>query len=348
MELKCQELVNFLLANAGPSIQYRVKKEILHIPTDSDEMMELQTKVLNLPRVKKAFARQNEDGFIGNVLHGGYYDGFDSTVEMLKRYGVELSNPHLQKAKESLINWKDYERDHFYKAGNAMDEHGRGGFRAIIADLLVELGADESLPQIQEQINNALNAFKGAMQYASVDDFSKKATIKGKPCRYYIKGATFPAANHVNILEKALSWRNEENLAMVKKSYWHCKDLMKGYNDGVIYVNCGYFVGPFNYNWNAEPHKVSVRDFDSYPINFAWFMRGLSSASIKYPVFEDENPYLAESLHEWIVNENLMGMITDEQLRLFKNYSNIEPSWRKKESIACDLYFPILLALTKG
>ena len=64
----------------------------------------------------------------------------------------------MQKAKECLINWKDYERDHFYKAGNAMDEHGRGGFRAILADVLVELGADENTPQIQEQIRNALNA----------------------------------------------------------------------------------------------------------------------------------------------------------------------------------------------
>ena len=47
----------------------------------------------------------------------------------------------MRRVKENLINWKDYERDHFYKAGNAMDEHGRGGFRAILADVLVELGS---------------------------------------------------------------------------------------------------------------------------------------------------------------------------------------------------------------
>ena len=119
-----------------------------------------------------------------------------------------------------------FEKDHFYKAGNAMDEHGRGGFRAIWAEQLVELGANESVSQITEQIEIALNAFRGALEYSSPDDFSKKATFRGEPCRYYIKGATFPAANHIRLLEKTLSWRTEDNLAMVKRSFKHCKEIM--------------------------------------------------------------------------------------------------------------------------
>lgn len=342
-----QRLIEFLLENAGASIKYRVKKEILNVPVDCDEMQALQSEILNLSRVKKTFAIQREDGFIGSVIHGAYFDGFDSTLNLLKRYGVEITNPDLQRAKECLINWKDYERDHFYKAGNAMDEHGRGGFRAILADILVELGADESIPQIQEQINNALNAFRGAFNYTCVDDFSKKATMKGVPCRYYIKGATFPASNHISILEKTFSWRTAENLAMVEKSYWHCKEIMKNYNDGIIYVNCGHFVGPFNYNWNNVHQEISMRDFDEHPIDFAWFMRGLSTASHSNAIFIDDNPYFAESLEKMIEPENIVETVSDEQLRLFKKYAAIEPSWRKKESIACDLYFPILLVLSR-
>lgn len=347
MENDYQRIIDFLLENAGASIKYRVKKEILNVSVESDEMQKLQTEILNLPRVKKAFAAQKEDGFIGNVIHGGYFDGFDSTVNLLKRYGVELTNPNMQKAKECLINWKDYEKDHFYKAGNAMDEHGRGGFRAILADILVELGADEYAPQIQEQISNALNSFRGALNYSCVDDFSKKATMKGVPCRYYIKGATFPASNHISILEKTLSWRTPENLATVEKSYWHCKDIMKDYNDGIIYVNCGYFVGPFNYNWNNVPHVISMKDFDACPIEFAWFMRGLSTVANRKAIFNDDNPYWKESLEKMMGTESIMEMVSDEQLRLFKKYAAIEPSWRKKESIESDLYFPILLGLSR-
>lgn len=126
-----QKYIDFLLENAPPNILYRVRKEIIKEPIDTSEMLELQSKILELPKVKKAFACQREDGFFGSVLHGVYFDGFDSTVELLKKNGVELTDPHMVKAREVLTDWKDYKKDHFYKAGNAMDEHGRGGFRAI-------------------------------------------------------------------------------------------------------------------------------------------------------------------------------------------------------------------------
>ena len=342
-----QKQVDFLLCNASPNIQYRVRKEILKESTDTAEMKGLQEKILSLPKVKKAFACQRESGFFGSVLHGGYFDGFDSTVDLLKWNGVEITEPHMVRAKESLIEWQDYEKDHFYKAGNAMDEHGRGGFRAIWAEQLVELGGNEDLPQIREQISNALNAFRGALNYSSPDDFSKKATFKGEPCRYYIKGATFPAANHIRILEKTLSWRSAENLETVRESYRHCKEIMKDYHDGFIYVNCGYFVGPFNYNWHTAKSKVSIRSFDEHPIDFAWFMRGLGTAAVRYPIFDDGNPYFSESLIEMISDENLVDSIDKEKLKQFKNYSSLEPAWRKRESIACDVYFPILLALCR-
>ena len=340
-----RKTLDFLLAYAPVNILYRVKREILHEGTDTAEMRALQKKICDLPKVKKAFACQDERGFFGTTLHGVYFDGFDSTVELLKKNGVALSDPHFQKAREALLDWSDYENDHFYRAGHAMDEHGRGGFRAIWADLLLELGVDESHPMIREQIENALNAFHGAMEYSSPDHFSKKATYRGEPCRYYIKGAAFPAANHVKILEKTLSWRNDETVSMVRRAYKHCKEIMRGYHDGMIYVNCGHFVGPFNYHWNQDYHKIRIREFDDCPINFAWFMKGLGSASVSYPVFDDGDPYLAESLYSMLSDEQLLEHISDEQLRMFKNYASAAPSWRKKEHILCDLYFPMLLAL---
>ena len=346
--MKEKQILEYLLKNASPNIQYRVKKEILREEITAPEMLELQSKIVALPKVKKAFACQRENGFIGSVIHGVYFDGFDSTVDLLKRNGILLTDPHLIKARNALVEWKHFGKDHFYKAGNAMDEHGRGGFRAILADQLVELGADESLPQIQEQIKLALNAFCGALDYSTPDDFSKKSTFRGQPCRYYIKGATFPAANHISILEKTLSWRTEENLAMVKRSFTHCKEIMKDYHDGIIYVNCGYFVGPFNYNWNTSKTKISIRDFDAHPIDFAWFMKGLSSASVRYQIFDDENPCFVASLQEMLFDERFLEKINEEQLRMFKNYASIAPSWRKKESIVCDLYFPLLLGLSKA
>lgn len=77
-------------------------------------------------------------------------------------------------------------------------------------------------------------------------------------------------------------------------------------------------------------------------------MKGLSSASVRYQVFDDENPYFVESLQEMLFDESFLEKINEEQLRMFKNYASIAPSWRKKESIVCDLYFPLLLWLSKA
>lgn len=74
---------------------------------------------------------------------------------------------------------------------------------------------------------------------------------------------------------------------------------------------------------------------------------GAYAVSNSKAIFNDANPYLAESLKKMIELQDIVESVTDEQLRLFKKYSAIEPSWRKKESIACDLYFPILLALSR-
>ena len=76
-------------------------------------------------------------------------------------------------------------------------------------------------------------------------------------------------------------------------------------------------------------------------------MRELSSASHSKAIFNDSNSCFSESLVKMIEPENFVEMVTEEQLRLFKKYTAIEPSWRKKESIDCDLYFPILLALSR-
>lgn len=112
---------------------------------------------------------------------------------------------------------------------------------------------------------------------------------------------------------------------------------MRDYHDGFIYINCGHFVGPFNYNWNAPKERISIRSFEDHSIDFAWFMKGLSTASKRYPIFDDSSPHFSESLVDMISDEDLIDSIGEKQLRYFQNYSSLAPSWRKKESIAGDI-----------
>jgi len=57
---------------------------------------------------------------------------------------------------------------------------------------LAELGAEESFPQIREQIANALNAFRGALNYHSPDDFSKKRLFEESLAGIISKALHFP------------------------------------------------------------------------------------------------------------------------------------------------------------
>lgn len=339
-------LIEFILKYGSSNLKYRVYKEILGESCESEKLIRLQEEILKLPKVKKAFLVQKESGFLGNVIHGVYFEGFDSTLNLLKRNGVELSNPNMQRAKESLLNWTDYEKDHFYKGGNFMDEHGRGGFRAIIAELLVELGCDEKEPIIQTQINYALEHFKGALLHTCVDDFTRPAHFQGRDCRYYIKDCKWPAANHVQILLKTSSWRNKENLDMVRKSYEHCKKIIRDY-DGFIYINCGYMLGPFNHDWKSGIVD-DVHAFDSNPIDFAWWMRRLASATETEPITYEPILGVGQGILDWIFSDDVLSELTDEHLRLYKKYASLELAWRKKESILCDIYFPIVLEIKRA
>ncbi len=358
--MTAENALEFILKNASANIRYRVKRDILGEDIGSGEMLCLQEEITALPRVKKVLAAQREDGFFGKVIHGSPVDGFDSDVGFLKTNGVEVTNPAMVRAKECLLNWKDYEKDHFYKAGNAMDEHGRGGFRAVWADVLVELAAeeaDESAEVVANQVECALSAFDGALEQTCIDDFTRELMLNGEKRRYYVKGAAFPAANHVSILEKTLSWRSEENLEMVRKSYRHCAEIMKDYDGGCIYIRCPHAVGPFNYNWRGaysdlqETHGAvsafSPRQFDGHPIDFAWFMAGLSSAKVSYPVFgvEHKSDVLAESLRLWIAEDGFMDSISAEEMRMFKKYAAVEPGWRREESVMCDVLFPVVCGI---
>jgi hypothetical protein len=301
--LNKDQIINFLLEKASANIKYRVKRDILHEPADSVEMQNIQARILELPKIKKTFAGQKANGFLGDVIHGAYFSGFDSNVFYLQLNGVELSNPNMQKAKQALLNWEDNEDEYDFAGGRAMDEHGRGGVKAIIAELMLSLGCDESTPHIQEQINIALSHFKGALKHNNIDDFTKECSFKGETVRYWIKNTKFPAGNHLSLLSRTSSWRTAENLTMFEQSYKHCKNIMKDYHGGCIFINCGHLVAPFNIYWHERGEIKSIDEFLHNPIDFAWWMRGLQGSQ--------KGCHVDQALKDWIFKDDIISAMPE-------------------------------------
>ena len=64
MKNRYQELIKFVLANASPNIQYRVRKEILKESINTPGMLSLQAQILNLPKVKKPLLVKKRTDFL--------------------------------------------------------------------------------------------------------------------------------------------------------------------------------------------------------------------------------------------------------------------------------------------
>lgn len=64
------EMIDFLLNNANPSIQYRVKTEVLKQELSDREKDQLQSKILEEPIIQSIMACQKENGWLGNGFHG--------------------------------------------------------------------------------------------------------------------------------------------------------------------------------------------------------------------------------------------------------------------------------------
>ena len=59
---------DFLLENAGPSIVYRVKKEVLNQLTPS-EADDLQQRILKEKKVRQIIENAQPDGWLGTCFH---------------------------------------------------------------------------------------------------------------------------------------------------------------------------------------------------------------------------------------------------------------------------------------
>ena len=89
------KIIEYLLDNADPSIVLRVKKEILHSCSESEEES-LMEKITEQKIVQTILKSQKADGWIGNNYHGsspkngaGMYDNMEVGLRYLVEKGFQ-------------------------------------------------------------------------------------------------------------------------------------------------------------------------------------------------------------------------------------------------------------------
>lgn len=197
--------INFLLQIACPSIQYRIRKEILNESIQCSVMQDLQRQILDDPLVRQVLSWQQSDGWIGNDFHGE--NSLETGIRILREKGVEKSNPNLSKALKLLKKEVVRLMRGIGKAGIALDEHNLGGTQLIRAVVFAYTGV-ENIDIVQDQIEKALQSFQTPASTHSIKDVI--TTFKGK--LVYQPDIVWPSIYHLRLLAFTKSWRTKENL----------------------------------------------------------------------------------------------------------------------------------------
>lgn len=344
MSYSFQRQIDYLLAHACSSTKYLVHRDMLGTSINEPFMISLQKEILAQANTQKHLSAQHPDGWFGHELHG--IDGMDCHIGGLLNLGVEASNPAIQKAITALLTPEiSATHKNWFRGGEALDAEGRGGNRAIVANILSMTKASEDIPVYAEELSLALEHLAAVLQYDSIDDFS----INGKNKRYYKPKAKFPGANHIGILAATEGWRTEEKMNMAKAAIKHAYGIMKDVDEYITFkkpIAFGSgFVGPFNYNWQAlnPMSEEQIRSImsSSYNFQFAFWLNSVTGV----PDWVQQHNGTYETLADMLDRNAILDNISDSALNAFKKVSGKEPSYRQKYAAECDITYAVLRAV---
>ncbi|MCL1787062.1 MAG: hypothetical protein FWG38_03675 [Defluviitaleaceae bacterium] len=235
-----EKMIDFLLANANPSIKRRVKSEILG-DLSSREAATYQAQTMTEPIIQKMATHQRENGWIGHIWNGGVYTQ-GGAVHYLAEKAVDKDTPLLKRAMEAFAT-VPLDAPCYNDRGRVFDEfkYPGMGVNLVRTAYIAQAGYDDVL-DISHHIQLSLDSFKRAAEVASVYDILHLMK-KGGQTRYVFNDyEKWPCVIHLEILADTASWRNEANIKTVAKVI---ENMMKTDNPDMVSFLPGSQVGCF-------------------------------------------------------------------------------------------------------
>lgn len=339
-----EKMIEFLLENAGPSIQLRVRKEILGTITSAQEK-QYQEQILKEPIVQHITSHQKENGWIGNGFHGsnknaGQYDNQEVATKYMGEKGLK-NTPLLDKAIHAFQTTKLTDLCYETK-GRYFDEFKIAAFgQNIIRCACIARTHYDDMIDIMPQIQHSLDSFRRVLEVDSILDVSRPT----KKCRLFNDNERWPCKYHFGILAFTDSWKTRENIQLLSDSF---KKLMRTDRPEIMNtsVACwiGYAVGPLWYL--NEGFCIASDKYDRHQVDLEaieWMCRcGL----YKYiPQLKQEVDYIAD--HTCKDGLCLINMMNKPAFKEWGPYSggSLEVNWKTRLRQQCDVTFRALLIL---
>jgi hypothetical protein len=217
-------IIKELMEHSCPSIKCRIKKEILEDDSDLDQ---LQCEILKDARVQYVLSWQNDDGYFGEVFHGGWIPkekrkycttGAEAALRFLSEMGLSKEHDFVKRGLDALL------REGWNKGSSKWNSyipeiglHGEDYIRSVVYSYF----GIEDYSFIQTEIHRALEVLFKSKSIRNFDDITK--VYKNK--RYYTSPIVLPEIYHLKLLAFTYGWRNEEITDMVKECIDHLLKL---------------------------------------------------------------------------------------------------------------------------
>lgn len=260
--------IDFLLENAGPVIQYRLRKEILNVLTQSEEESLLE-QIYQTPRYKELLTYIHPSGYIGIGAHSADrfkqspLDDGEAAARLLSYYAIPKENPVVANFVAAICD-EDVLRGEFtyYNADAVRFENRFRGMNSgattmgLFYTMLAMLGFGD-IDFVEPFLNISLTAFKSMLQIESLEDITHPAT-KSSRHQYITEDQYLPCSYHLATLAYTTSWRTPENINIIIETINQMNRIMKPNNEINAKID-GKFIGP---GW------ALIRPFEPFRVDY--------------------------------------------------------------------------------
>jgi len=226
--------IDFLIENAGPVIQYRLRKDILHdITPENEEKLLAQIYELPYYQLVKSYVKPN--GYIGSgmhswsnwrgkVLHETPLQDGENAARLLSYYCVPKDQPIVANFVAAMRDEDILRKEFSYippeipRFENRFAGLNNGNsLMAIIYTMQAMLGYGDDYEDLLEFQRISLKGFQRVLEISSLDEITAfDAHSKRKYNHPYIEASEyFPDVYTLGMLAYTRSWRNKENIAML-------------------------------------------------------------------------------------------------------------------------------------
>jgi hypothetical protein len=254
--------IDFLLENAGPVIQYRLHKEILHdlTPEAEENLLEkiYQTQYFKLvetyakPNGYIGVGMHSWDNWRGVKLHETPLQNAESAARLLSYYHIPKTHPLVANFVAAMRNNDTLRHEFSYIPPEIPRFENRfialnsgNSLQALIYTMQAMLGYGDDYDDLRDFQEICLKGFRRVLEINSLDEITKfNPNLKRKYNYPYIESDEyFPCSYTLAMLAYTQNWRTDENIKMLTDSLNHINKIMKPDNDMFVRIK-GKYVGP--------------------------------------------------------------------------------------------------------